>query len=54
VAYEHTGFAIRLVAADLIKPLMGGKVIAKHLKSSYSIPNILFTSGYADEAITNH
>jgi two-component system, cell cycle sensor histidine kinase and response regulator CckA len=52
VAREHKGSPIRLVITDVIMPLMGGKVMAEHLKSNYSGLRFLFTSGYTNEAIT--
>ncbi len=54
VAHEHKGSPIRLVVTDVIMPLMGGKLLADNLKSSYSDLKFLFTSGYTDEAITEH
>jgi signal transduction histidine kinase len=53
VAREHRGSAIRLVITDVIMPLMGGKVMAEWLKATYPDLKILFTSGYAEEAISH-
>jgi two-component system cell cycle sensor histidine kinase/response regulator CckA len=54
VAREHKGSPIRLVVTDVIMPLMGGKVMAEWLKTTYPDLKILFTSGYTDDAITHH
>lgn len=48
------GAPIRLVVTDVVMPLMGGKVMAEGLKSSYPGLKVLFTSGYSDETITRH
>jgi two-component system cell cycle sensor histidine kinase/response regulator CckA len=53
VAHEHKG-PIRLVVTDVIMPLMGGKVMAEWLKTTFPDLKILFTSGYTDEAIAQH
>jgi CheY-like chemotaxis protein len=52
VARDHKGPPIRLVIADVIMPLMGGKVMAEWLKTAYPDVKILFTSGYMDDAVT--
>jgi signal transduction histidine kinase len=54
VAREHRGAPIRLVVTDVIMPLMGGKVMAEWLKTTYPDLKILFTSGYTDDAIAQH
>jgi signal transduction histidine kinase len=54
VAREHKGAPIRLVVTDVIMPLMGGKVMAEWLKTTYPDLKVLFTSGYTDETITPH
>ncbi|MDR3562663.1 MAG: PAS domain S-box protein [Negativicutes bacterium] len=54
VARECQGPAISLVITDVIMPLMGGKVMAEWLKTTYPNLKILFTSGYSDNAITHH
>jgi two-component system cell cycle sensor histidine kinase/response regulator CckA len=54
VAREHQGSPIRLVLTDVIMPLMGGKVMAEWLKTTYPDLKILFTSGYTNDAITHH
>jgi CheY-like chemotaxis protein len=51
VAREHKGTPIRLVVTDVVMPLMGGKVMAEWLKTSYPDLKVLFTSGYTDEII---
>ena len=52
VAKTHHGSPIRLVITDVVMPLMGGKMMAEWLKTTYPDLRILFTSGYTDEAIT--
>jgi two-component system cell cycle sensor histidine kinase/response regulator CckA len=54
VASHYKGEPIRLVITDVIMPLMGGKVMAEWLKTTYPHLKILFTSGYTDDAITQH
>jgi CheY-like chemotaxis protein len=54
VVREHKGSPIRLVITDVVMPLMGGKVMAEWLKTTYPNLKILFTSGYTDDAITHH
>jgi signal transduction histidine kinase len=53
VARDHKGSPIRLVVTDVIMPLMGGKVMAEWLKTTYPNLKILFTSGYTDDTITH-
>jgi two-component system, cell cycle sensor histidine kinase and response regulator CckA len=54
VVREHKGSPIRLVVTDVIMPVMGGKVMAEWLKTTYPDLAILFTSGYTDDVITQH
>src|SRR6185369_7757614 len=54
VARDHKGAPIRLVVTDVIMPLMGGKVMAEWLKTTFPDLKILFTSGYTDDAIAHH
>jgi signal transduction histidine kinase len=54
VAREHKGSPIRLVVTDVIMPLMGGKVMADWLRATNPNLKILFTSGYTEDAITQH
>jgi len=54
IVREHTGDPIRLVVTDLIMPLMGGKVMAEWLKTTYPELKILFTSGYTDDTIAHY
>jgi two-component system cell cycle sensor histidine kinase/response regulator CckA len=54
VAREHKGEPIRLVITDVIMPQMSGKVMAEWLKATFPEIKILFTSGYTDDAISQH
>jgi two-component system cell cycle sensor histidine kinase/response regulator CckA len=54
VARDHQGSPICLVITDVIMPLMGGKVMADWLKTSFPGIKVLFTSGYTDDAIARH
>ncbi len=51
---DHKGSPIRLVITDIVMPLMGGTVMAEWLKTANPDLKILFTSGYTDDAITQH
>jgi signal transduction histidine kinase len=53
-ARNHKGPRISLVLSDVIMPVMGGKVMAEWLKTTYPDLKILFTSGYTDDAISHH
>jgi CheY-like chemotaxis protein len=53
-AREHQGSPLRLVITDVVMPLMGGKVMAEWLKTTYPEIKILFTSGYTDDAIAQN
>jgi PAS domain S-box-containing protein len=52
VARDHHGSPITLVVTDVVMPQMGGKVMAEWLKLTSPDLRVLFTSGYADDAIT--
>jgi two-component system, cell cycle sensor histidine kinase and response regulator CckA len=54
MAREHKGAGISLVVTDVIMPLMGGKVMAEWLKTTYPNIKILFTSGYTNDALAHH
>ena len=54
MAREHKGQPISLAITDVIMPLMGGKVMAEWLKTTYPDIKVLFTSGYTDDAIAQH
>jgi two-component system cell cycle sensor histidine kinase/response regulator CckA len=51
LAREHRGPPIALVVTDVVMPLMGGKVMAEWLKTTYPELKILFSSGYTDDPI---
>jgi CheY-like chemotaxis protein len=54
VAKEHPGETIHLLLADIVMPQMGGKELADWLKISRPNVKVLYTSGYADDAIVHH
>jgi len=54
VAKEHVGETIHLLLADIVMPQMGGKELADWLKISRPNVKVLYTSGYADNAIVHH
>jgi len=54
VAREPRPNAISLVITDVTMPLMGGRTMAAALKVSHPDLPILYTSGYTDDAITQH
>ncbi|HUD84648.1 MAG TPA: ATP-binding protein, partial [Candidatus Saccharimonadales bacterium] len=54
IVRDHKGSPIQLVITDVIMPLMGGKVMAEWLRTANPELKILFTSGYTDDAVTQH
>lgn len=54
VAKEHDGETIHLLLADIVMPQMGGKALADRLKIPRPNVKVLYTSGYADNAIVHH
>jgi two-component system cell cycle sensor histidine kinase/response regulator CckA len=54
VASEYQGSPISLVVTDVIMPVMGGKVMADWLRTTYPGLKVLFTSGYTDDTIAPH
>ncbi|HEX4086675.1 MAG TPA: response regulator [Chthoniobacteraceae bacterium] len=54
VVRAHEGSPIRLVVTDVIMPEMGGAAMAEWLKIGYPDLQVLFTSGYPDDAISRH
>jgi CheY-like chemotaxis protein len=54
VAREHDGEKIHLLLADIVMPQMGGKELAIKLKILRPDVKVLYTSGYADDAIVHH
>jgi PAS domain S-box-containing protein len=53
VGKEHVGETIHLLLADIVMPHMGGKELADWLKISRPNVKVLYTSGYADDAIVH-
>jgi CheY-like chemotaxis protein len=53
-ARKHKGPPIRLVITDVVMPQMGGKPMADLLTKAYPNLKVLFTSGYADDAIAHY
>jgi FixJ family two-component response regulator len=51
VAREHKGAPISLAVTDVIMPVMGGKVMAEWLKTTYPDLKILFTSGFTEDTM---
>ena len=54
VAKERVRETIHLLLADIVMPQMGGKELADWLKISRPNVKVLYTSGYADNAIVHH
>jgi two-component system cell cycle sensor histidine kinase/response regulator CckA len=54
VGRQHVGETIHLLLADIVMPHMGGKELADWLKISRPNVKVLYTSGYADNAIVHH
>jgi len=54
VVGDYKGPPVRLVIADVIMPLMGGKAMAELLKMTNPDIEVLFTSGYPDDAVMRH
>jgi response regulator RpfG family c-di-GMP phosphodiesterase len=53
-AQEHDGETINLLLSDVVMPQTGGKALADQLKILRSDVKVLYTSGYADDAIVHH
>jgi PAS domain S-box-containing protein len=54
LAGENDGEKIHLLLTDVVMPQMGGKELAEKLKLSRPDIEILYTSGYTDNAIVHH
>jgi len=53
IAERHAG-EIRLLLTDVVMPGMSGPEVAERLRQSRPSLEILFTSGYTDNAIVHH
>jgi signal transduction histidine kinase len=53
MAQEHDG-KIDLVLTDVVMPVMGGKELADALRTSHPDLKIIFSSGYAEDALGQH
>jgi two-component system, cell cycle sensor histidine kinase and response regulator CckA len=53
VARSHAG-EIHLVATDVVMPGMSGRVLWDRLRTILHGPQVLFMSGYTDDAIARH
>lgn len=54
VAQAHTGTTIDMLITDVVLPGAGGKLLAEQVTSLYPAIKVLFISGYATDAITQH
>jgi two-component system, cell cycle sensor histidine kinase and response regulator CckA len=54
VANAHRGAPIRLVVTDVVMPVMSGKLMSEWLAATYPGIQVLFVSGYTDDAIAHH
>jgi len=52
-ANENRGQPIAIVITDVVMPQMGGKAMAQSLKKTHPQMKVLFTSGYAEDALEN-
>jgi len=53
-ACEKHNCHIDLLMTDVVMPQMGGRELAERLASIYPRTQILFTSGYTDDAVVRH
>jgi PAS domain S-box-containing protein len=54
IAQEHAEEKIHLLVTDIVMPRIGGKDLAERLRNLRPDLKVLFTSGYADDAVTRH
>jgi DNA-binding NtrC family response regulator len=53
VAAQHAG-PLHLLLTDVVMPGMSGRVLAERLSKQYPELNVLYMSGYTDDAIVHH
>jgi PAS domain S-box-containing protein len=54
IAQEHAEERIHLLVTDVVMPQIGGKDLAERLRVLRPDLKVLFTSGYADDAVIRH
>ena len=45
---------LHLLLTDIVMPIMGGKELAYHLRARRAQTKVLYTSGYAEAAVSQH
>jgi CheY-like chemotaxis protein len=54
IVQAYAGVPIDLLVTDVVLPGMGGKALADQMTGAYPGIKVLFISGYATDAITQH